>query len=233
MKKVLFFLIGLGFLCSCATHAPTGDLQYFDLRGNVSSLDNEYFFPNSTASFDKDGYLIIDDENATVDTLSRLDNYMLKEYRGPFRVIKFDIYEKIGAYENGRPIVEYKDLIYDSSNRLIAIDGIFNSFYLYYDDEGWLCSIVSFEEGGMVTDFTYDKKGTRIKEHCFVPVITNDGYMDRHKVAEENWTLEYERHRFDKHGNWVARWAVKRDLDGTILGESEEFRDGEIKYYDE
>ncbi len=245
--------------CKHSSTMPTGDLQYYQLKGNVSSLDSVSLYPDNTISFDADGFIILPGTVSYEDEIPHLSS----DYTGPFKIISWppksnevddSFFGKLGV-----------SLTYDSLNKLVKVSAGIGSNYLYYDEKGRLYSILHCdEEGGYVTDITYDKDGNRIMEHTYeVDAIIKDividhtgdkayisllkyfgedttnlkeirhevDFYDRFKPSGNGEYVEYDHYIFDKNKNWISRRVVRKDGAGKIINETEDDRDGLIKYY--
>lgn len=88
MKLIRFFLIiSLLLPVSCRQKTPlTGDLQYFELKGNVARFEDEWLFPDHVVSFDEEGYIVLPVEPVEIAAYSegrpspKDASYPLKEY---------------------------------------------------------------------------------------------------------------------------------------------------------
>lgn len=237
MKKT--FTMGLAVLLgmiSCSRQV-TGDLQYFELKGSVSSLGEIPVFPDNKVTFDELGLIRLPGEVTTEEEVSGI----LADYTGPFKVVNwnpevaddgiYDYYEPMGV-----------TLAYDASGKLVMVAAGLSTAYLFYDKNGRLCSILREDEGMTeVSEITYDRDGNRIREYIFEPEAIgheeDDGFYidtyDRSRPAdrEENgWYIDYDQYQFDKQGNWISRRVRYRDFYKEVTYESRESREGEITY---
>lgn len=158
MKLIRFFLIiSLLLPVSCRQKTPlTGDLQYFELKGNVARLEDEWLFPDHVVSFDEEGYIVLPVEPVEIDAYSeggyypKDASYPLKEY----------YWAEEGTFES--PGIS---LLYDSNRRLLAIGVGFTSGMLEYDAHGRILAYHFESEGEEgVTRYKYDDSGNRIEE---------------------------------------------------------------------
>ena len=226
--RLVIILSSIIWIVSCTTQAtvPTGDMQFFELKGNVSSLSgwNLYYLPDSTASFDNLGFIKLPGDVTFEEEVSP----QLAEYSGPFKVVRWNPDPEEGDdYDFMEPMGT--TLVYDSTNRLVMVSEGFVEQYLYYDKKGRLCSVlIVCPDGSSVSEITYDKDGNRVEEHYVdLDMDSDSDVYDRTKPAEmegNSRCVEYDKYVFDKNGNWISRRILYREYDEEITGEAEESR---------
>ena len=238
MRKLLTIgLAGLLGIVSCSRQA-TGDLQYFELKGEVSSLGETPTFPGNEVSFDRLGFIDLPGEVTSEEDVSTI----LAAYTGPFKVVRWTdeaVDEGVEDYFEPMSVT----LAYSPDNRLVMLAAGLSTAFLFYDKGGRLCTVLREDEGmAEVSEITYDKKGNRIREHIFEPEAIgheeDDGwYIDSYDMTkpvdrEENgWYIEYDQYQFDKQGNWISRRVRYKDFYEEVTYEYQESREGTISYY--
>ena len=98
-KRLTLCLAVLLGMVSCSRQV-TGDLQYFELKGAVSSLGEVPVFPDDKVTFDELGFIKLPGEVTSEEEVSGI----LADYTGPFKVVNwnpevvdeeiYDYYEK-------------------------------------------------------------------------------------------------------------------------------------------
>lgn len=214
MKLIRLFLIMsllLPVSCKQKTTQPTGDLQYFELKGNVARLEDEWLFPDHVVSFDEEGYIVLPVDPVEIAAYSegrpypKDASYPLKEY----------YWAEEGNYEC--PGVS---LLYDSNRRLLAIGMGFTSGMLEYDAQGRILAYHFESEGEEgVTRYKYDASGNRVEEET-----TGSEEILYNK-------MQYGEYEFDSHGNWISRKWTQLDQEGSIVNEGYQSRKGRILYW--
>lgn len=209
LYPVFIVCLLLSVSCKQAASQSTGDLQYFELRGNVARLDDEWLFPDHAISFDESGHIVLPVEPEIVKEYSD-DDYYPKDASYPLTIYSWndeENFESPGVY-----------LLYDSKMHLLKIGVGFTIREIQYDKTGRIQS-VSFEDEGDegITRFEYDASGNRIEEETI-----GEYFYEK---------MKYDQYEFDSHGNWISRRWVQVDQDGSVVAEGRHNRKGKILYW--
>ena len=216
-KRLILCLAVLLGMVSCSRQV-TGDMQYFELKGKVSSLGGVPIFPDEKVSFDNLGIIDLPGEVSSEEEMPMVP----AEYTGPFKVINWNPEAEDGeVYDYFEPLGV--TLAYDSTGRLVMVAAGMSAEILSYDKHGRLCSILTEDEGMIeVSEITYDKDGNRVQEYIFDPEALGN--------VENGWYIEYDQYQFDKQGNWVSRRVRHLDYYKEVTYEYQESREGRITY---
>ena len=206
-----FIILSLLLFVSCQQNATraTGDLQYFELKGNVARLEDEGTFPGHAVSFDESGHIVLPVEPEIIEANSEDDYYPKASYP----LTRYSWYEEDEDYN-----FSSVSLLYDSDMRLLEIGFNYTSGTLQYDEKGRIQAYCFEDEGeeGKIS-YKYDDSGNRIEEETVGEFIYEKRIYD-----------EYE---FDSHGNWISRKWTQIDQDGAVVAEGRQNRKGKILYW--
>ncbi|MCR5017190.1 MAG: hypothetical protein K6A64_00145 [Bacteroidales bacterium] len=213
MKRMLLFgACALAILACNAVVTPTGpkgDLAFFELRGNVKSLEEA----GAEYNFDKDGKLIIDPEDGTVEISSEEGNTCYTytpvngedpfAYWGPIRPFK-RVYDKNGTLRSVAYHYEMNiDLYYNEDGTVSRED---------WGEERWGgCNFYNYLDGMRTTAVNHSGD-----------VASTGGVLE-----EEVFWDDFVCYTYDECGNWISRFTVTH-YNGRVYGSAGRRK---IEYY--
>lgn len=208
MRHILHILAASALLAACTGAAPApapvkgpkGDLAYFELRGNVKTMESH----GATYNFDEDGRLVIDPEDGKVEIATDPDNGLTYYTYTPEGDDPFMYWSEFRPFRRG----------YDSNGRLSEIAFHYEMCIgIYYNDDGTVSREDWVEEswgGCSFYNYVDGVRTTAINQSGDIASLSG--------IFEEDiiWDT-FICYTYDQCGNWTSRFGVSH-YNGGVVG---------------
>ena len=207
MKKLFIAALAIVLAAACTENkkveepaAPIGDRAFYEVAGNVQSIDceqpnGELLFLYAKPAFNKEGLFFVKDIKYKETT------------EGDLKVLEMETDDEDGGGD------EFVACYYDSKGRLVGVTFWEASFSdLKYDDQNRLISYSAFGMMGIESEYHYTLTYGKDRNPIKVDVKEVHPDYEEHDVNTQTYSISYEYTTIDEHGNWTER---KRD-DGTV-----------------